>query len=655
MSHWWENNLQVAQKLFATKPMIRYNILTAYLESPMNDTVDHKTIMKEGSEGRDDKKEDAGEIYESLIYKVPLPRRTGAPEDLNRVEYPQLRSCNDLPAKLPTDRGLLFDAEGNIAAHSSSEPMDARYCPVDGDSFLPWLHDVFPDKDGTNIHFIAQNKRRCQTGPNFFEHKERLRPQLALFQSISVQRIDESIARALGPDLWRPSDEDIDNAMPRYRLSPHSEADQDAQETRFICRFHTLDFTTSDGIPRPIILNETLSRYRFNYEYIASQRGKIGLMTLNGDDKEAFYTSTLQFSCPVPGNLQFLVKGGSTILDDGTPTLWVDVIPIRTSPRFMKEVYFPEGTTGPYYPRPIYMFNATSRWGDRHVLPRIEASGRLSNIPICRPPALEAKLPTSLKHLRYKVPTPTTNWTEAPHTKPVTLTACLWVSASYHHRGNFEGPVDDTKDRLYEWIHFHLLVGFEHIYVYDNSGANTNQTSMEDITKTFPSTRVTRIDWPSRICNNNVPKSSNPGERSSQYAAENSCLARYGPLTEWMGIFDVDEYMVPMGKYTSMKDVVKDADRDGVKILNFRSTRGKLRADASFDIKGRRTKLKNKTFLEAYNCDSVAPPKPGWGERAKKQLFRADYVVQKFVHYIPVSQNNLITFRENQRKSPSHE
>jgi hypothetical protein len=30
----------------------------------------------------------------------------------------------------------------------------------------------------------------------------------------------------------------------------------------------------------------------------------------------------------------------------------------------------------------------------------------------------------------------------------------------------------------------------------------------------------------------------NTGERSSQYAAENSCRARYGPYTEWMASFD---------------------------------------------------------------------------------------------------------------------
>ena len=50
---------------------------------------------------------------------------------------------------------------------------------------------------------------------------------------------------------------------------------------------------------------------------------------------------------------------------------------------------------------------------------------------------------------------------------------------------------------------------------------------------------------PSRVCNNNIPAHENTGERSSQYAAENSCRARYGPYTEWMASFDTGEYGIP--------------------------------------------------------------------------------------------------------------
>ena len=67
--------------------------------------------------------------------------------------------------------------------------------------------------------------------------------------------------------------------------------------------------------------------------------------------------------------------------------------------------------------------------------------------------------------------------------------------------------------------------------------------------------------------NNNIPAHDNTGERSSQYAAENSCRTRYAPFTEWIASFDTDEYLVPMGKYTSLKDVVTDAAKGGTNIL----------------------------------------------------------------------------------------
>ena len=56
--------------------------------------------------------------------------------------------------------------------------------------------------------------------------------------------------------------------------------------------------------------------------------------------------------------------------------------------------------------------------------------------------------------------------------------------------------MSDTTARLVEWIEFHLLVGFDHIYVYDNTGAHTDKTSLEStLFPRFMDTEVTRIDW----------------------------------------------------------------------------------------------------------------------------------------------------------------
>ena len=296
-------------------------------------------------------------------------------------------------------------------------------------------------------------------------------------------------------------------------------------------------------------------------------------------------------------------------------------------------------------------------WGDKHVLPRIEASGRWENLPVCKHPGVGYDV------TKNNVPSAPENSVveskEVP--KQHKLTACLWASASFTTRGNAQA-VSDTTARLIEWIEFHLLVGFDHIYVYDNTGAHTDETSLEStLFPRFLDSEVTRIDWPCRVCNNNIPAHENTGERSSQYAAENSCRARYGPYTEWMASFDTDEYLVPMGKYDNMKDMVDDATKSGIQILTFKSTRAvpiRSYMEPFHNHKDCGTESDpiclsvrdGSLFVEVYNCDFEKSPKPSWAERAKKQLYRADYVYAHYVHYATVTGGLLQTKDEAKKK-----
>ena len=105
-----------------------------------------------------------------------------------------------------------------------------------------------------------------------------------------------------------------------------------------------------------------------------------------------------------------------------------------------------------------------------------------------------------------------------------------------------------------------------------NSGAFTNETSLKPFVDTFPGD-VTVIKWPSKVCNNNPNNVDSPGERSSQYAAEASCRLRFGPHAQWIGQFDIDEYLVPMGNYTSLLPLLDKLDDEGNKIMSFASWR----------------------------------------------------------------------------------
>ena len=163
-------------------------------------------------------------------------------------------------------------------------------------------------------------------------------------------------------------------------------------------------------------------------------------------------------------------------------TVHVDSVPISSdnspTPRRMKNGFDP------------WLF-----WGDHHVLPRIEASGRWENVPVCKHPGVGYKIANEGSESRNQPAVGDNNIT-----KPHKVIACLWASASFTTRGNAQA-VSDTTARLLEWIEFHLLVGFDHIYVYDNTGAHTNETSLEStLFPRFLDTEVTRIDWV-RFCN----------------------------------------------------------------------------------------------------------------------------------------------------------
>lgn len=47
--------------------------------------------------------------------------------------------------------------------------------------------------------------------------------------------------------------------------------------------------------------------------------------------------------------------------------------------------------------------------------------------------------------------------------------------------------------------------------------------------------------------------------------------------------------------------------------------------------------MKNKTFLQMYNCDYTRPPKPDRFHRAMKQIYRPSFVLSHFVHYSTVT------------------
>eukprot|EP00980_Cylindrotheca_fusiformis_P011584 scaffold2744_cov136-Cylindrotheca_fusiformis.AAC.1 len=569
----------------------------------LEDPKDHGIVPEEEEQQREVPEDQVLTAYLEPIDQSqwsikPLPSRTTTPEDLTKVTFPRLNSCKRLMEQWPVDDF------------------------PDDDPFLPWIHDVFPTHDGKFIQFVAQNKNRCHSGTTEEEEAiiEHMRPQTALFEHVPLRKINED----------------------QYRLSSHEDADPDTVGTRFVCRFKP-----SGDI--------TFSEFNNDYEWVSFRKAQRYMFNSEGRDNKQIHTSQLLFKCPVPPALQESIRDGSSVVDDWA-TIFVDVIPIRTPPRYGHPGEF----LVPHYAKAaehIKKFDPHAEWGENHVLPSWEASGRWTNIPVCKPSLMEYESKTLEKIENAQV-----DVKEGELPKTHNLVSCLWASAGYTTRGH-RFAVNDGQRRLMEWISFNKILGWDHFYIYDNTAAFTNDTSLQPIADMFPDD-VTILKWPSKVCNNNPNNVDSPGERSSQYAAESSCRLRFGPHVKWIGQFDIDEYLVPMGEYKSVLPLLDKLDKEGTKVISFASWRAWPRAshvNPPVPIKDKKycnsqhecfdlSVKKNTTLLEAYNCDRQKPGEKKQSMPAEKQIYRADYVTQHFIHYSTVTQTTLLSLDDYRAK-----
>jgi len=477
------------------------------------------------------------QTFESNI--KPLPNRTTKASMLEKLEFPQVQRCST----------FLEDFGRFVVDNFSAK-----------DPFLPWLHDFFITPDATSIKFIAQNRRNCQTGEGTEGLMSLMSPQIALFQPVPLQVLSSTnkndannnhVNRTLTEtsDGHQNKNHDNDNE-PTYRLATNHD-NATVKETRFICRFHN---AINDRV------SFTLSKFPFNYELVTFRKNKKLLEEESSKgalNQSPFWLSQLLFECPVPKEFQSLVE------ENGEPKLFVDLIPIRTPAR--TDFLLTKDHVGKKVLKENSnkLFHLADEYGQNHILPKVKDSGRWANLPICSSAVsfssrhvldsnyAEAKVGT-VPRMLAQPSTTKQQMVNSSTAKPHRLVACTWTSASYQRRGN-SVIIRDSHSRLREFILFHKMVGFDHLYIYDNSPsindmdessdsrANSNSPmDLEAVVREFPSSLVTYVRWPCTICNNNRPMHKHPGDRSSQYAAEASCRERFGPLTEWMSFMDTD-------------------------------------------------------------------------------------------------------------------
>ncbi|OEU19268.1 hypothetical protein FRACYDRAFT_235318 [Fragilariopsis cylindrus CCMP1102] len=670
LSRWWQQiGLKILMIMIGVVSLFGFFLVHHLSEVPNNTFKMNNVIMKSVPPPPPPRRRSNRQILlpltayieEPLKIDKPLPIRTKP--HLRKITYGTTQSCHNIPDLFPVDHPIELDPifGPTVGTLLSLYPFRDKYatvaCPVDADPFLPWIHDVFLNTDLTYVEVIASNKRRCRTDPSLFlNDMTNLEPQIAIMQSVSVKRIRVNMNK-------NKNSSDNNNKETtrsyRYRLALIEEADVDGRETRFICQFHTPiiirhnnNNNNGDDVIEKEILAETLSIFPYNYEHANYQKGK-------GRSAKPMLTRP---------------KDSTDIHGTHNENVWNSYNPQLLS---------------------LSSFNATEEWGTNHILPSVENSGRWSNIPICPvvvpvPPLIgnsnsgsnsSSSSTTTTTEVSSHSETDYNNSSSSSSSSAVVKTTttssnnnrphhyligCLWTSAEFSTRGDSTNIDKSTSVRLLEWIVYHLYIAkMDHIYVYDNTPraiiTNTSNTtsslslslSLKHVVELFPSDRVTRIPWKHRVCNNNRPMHKNAGERSSQYAAETSCRVRYGPTTEWLAQLDVDEYLIPAGDWTDIQSWLKESVRTGkiekkTNILSFFQTRAvpninfmdscTCNKDDDPDQQSCLMKKENITFLQAYDCERTVLPKPDYGWRAKKQIYRPNYVLNHFVHYTTVTQ-----------------
>ena len=123
------------------------------------------------------------------------------------------------------------------------------------------------------------------------------------------------------------------------------------------------------------------------------------------------------------------------------------------------------------------------------------------------------------------------------------LIFCLFFFSSitaFQYKLSICAVTQDEGRWLKEWIEYHLLVGVEHFWIYDN---NSKDNSVEILKPYVEKGIVELFDWP-------FPTHNHKAYLDMQYGAYNDVLNYAKGRTEWLALIDIDEFIVPVQEKT---------------------------------------------------------------------------------------------------------
>ena len=147
----------------------------------------------------------------------------------------------------------------------------------------------------------------------------------------------------------------------------------------------------------------------------------------------------------------------------------------------------------------------------------------------------------------------------------------------------------DEAVYLKEWLEYHLMVGVDHFYLYDNNSSD----GFEDVVAPYIAEGLaTLVRW--------TPD-------HAQVAGYEDCIKRFQSETDWIGFIDVDEFLVPVEEESLATFLDKFSHYPSVLVYwRFFGSGGMLSRDTSrlviedFTLASGKLLNKGKCF---FNCD----------------------------------------------------
>lgn len=133
------------------------------------------------------------------------------------------------------------------------------------------------------------------------------------------------------------------------------------------------------------------------------------------------------------------------------------------------------------------------------------------------------------------------------------IICCLFSSsgwAAYKYELSLCAIFQDEAKYLPEWIEYHHMLGVQRFYLYNN---NSRDNYKEVLKPYIKKNLVDLIDWPS-------PE--NIDWTPYQMSAYNDCINKTKDVTHWLGVIDIDEFIVPVAA-DNLQDLLKNYERVG--------------------------------------------------------------------------------------------